>query len=68
VQKHFFSTASNCEGEKVEYVLGYISVKRGGEMLRSLRRCLSQAGGIVHLHSLDLPCDVHDTEVLGYVR
>lgn len=65
--KHFFSLASNCEGQKTEFILGYISLARGGETLRALRRCGAPVPG-THVHALDLECDIKDAGVLGYVR
>lgn len=66
VSRHFISPASNCEGYKTESLMGWISSVRGGETLRALYRCLTSNGA--HSHALDLPCDMHDTGVLGYVR
>jgi len=65
--RHSFSLESNCEGSKTEYTLGYISTKRGGEMLRSISRCYGATPN-TYVHSLDLPCDKPDGQILGYVR
>lgn len=64
--KHFFSPASNCEGQKTESLMGYISPTRGGETLRALRRCITSAG--LHTHALDLECDKADSPIYGFVR
>ncbi len=52
----------------MESILGYISTQRGGETLRGLKRCLAKPDGSVHTHALDLDCDIHDTETIGFVR
>lgn len=72
--QHFFSLDTSCEGHHTESLLGYLATQRGGEMLRGLSRC----GGFNVLpwaaesgsarHALDLPCDIPDTGVLGFVR
>ena len=69
-RRHFFSTDAACEGAgTADGVLGYIAVKRGGEMLRALRRCKGPGAG-QRMHSLDLLCDEPDGdgEPLGFVR
>lgn len=67
--KHFISTAANCEGQKTERLLGYISKQRGGETLRSIKRCrTAQDPSSPKTHSLDLDCDVADSDILGFVR
>lgn len=68
---HFLSRDPACEGATTESVVGYVSLQRGWETLRALRRCLAAAGSAVRLHALDLPCDVADPAapgVLGFVR
>jgi len=60
-------TVSTCETGKLEFILGYISQKRGGEMLRGLSRCRGKKAN-TFVHSLDLACDVPDGMTLGYVR
>lgn len=67
---HFFSTDSTCEGLRTESTLGYMSTMRGGETLRSLRRC-KITGQEAWTHALDLPCPdgtVDEKGVLGFVR
>jgi len=63
---HSFAV-SNCINGKNEILLGYISQKRGGEMLRGLSRCLGENAN-TFVHSLDLGCDRPDGTTLGYVR
>jgi hypothetical protein len=68
---HFFSRDPACEGATTESIIGYVSLQRGWETLRALRRCLAAAGSAARLHALDLPCDVADPAapgVLGFVR
>eukprot|EP00825_Cyclidium_porcatum_P045765 TRINITY_DN7044_c0_g2_i1.p2 TRINITY_DN7044_c0_g2~~TRINITY_DN7044_c0_g2_i1.p2 ORF type:complete len:220 (-),score=24.10 TRINITY_DN7044_c0_g2_i1:177-836(-) len=68
-QKHFISTQTDCEGEQVDHLLGYLSSSKGSETLRSLRRCkLSNDKPYIKMHSLELDCDVADTQILGFVR
>jgi hypothetical protein len=70
VTGHFFSTDAQCEGGGSSGVLlGHVAVRRGGEMLRALRRCRSWSPGRL-THALDLHCDVPDGNglPLGFVR
>ena len=66
---HFFSLDPNCEGYTTEYLLGYISPVRVGEMPRALYRCYD-ASTFTHYPSLDLPCPAgqSDGSIFGYVR
>ena len=63
--KHFFSMDPNCEGYTTEFVLGYISPVRVGEMPRTLFRCYNSATG-VHYPSLDLPCPAGQSDGAAY--
>jgi len=65
---HFFSIDTACDKQgEMESVLGYIATKRGGEMLRALRRCKGLGGR--RMHALDLLCDTPDGDApLGFVR
>jgi hypothetical protein len=68
---HFLSRDPACEGATTESAVGWVSLQRGWETLRALRRCLAAAGSAARLHALDLPCDVPDPAapgVLGFVR
>lgn len=68
---HFLSRDAACEGAATESVVGWVSMQRGWETLRALRRCLAAPGSAARLHALDLPCDVADPaapEILGFVR
>lgn len=65
---HFFSTDAQCEGDKMESVLGYLVSQRTSEYPRAFYRCYDSAAG-VHYHSLDAPCVVGTTEAMyGYVH
>ena len=70
---HSFTTAPGGCGPAGadDGVLGHVATVRGGEMLRALRRCRVAPGpgnATTRLHALDLPCDLPDGDVLGFVR
>jgi hypothetical protein len=63
----FFSPDAGCEGQTVLGEVGLVSTFKGGETLRSLRRCFGPGG---HAYSLTAACPSGKTQeaVLGYVR
>lgn len=66
--RHSVSDDKNCDGlGQMESILGYAALGPGGEMLRALRRCRSSSSKML-FHALDLPCNINDSHVLGYVR
>ena len=64
---HAISDDAQCTGlGHTESLLGFAAAGPGGETLRALRRCRTPSGA--YTHALDLPCDVNDSHVLGFVR
>lgn len=63
----FFSPDAGCEGTTVLGQVGYVSTVKGGETLRSLRRCFGPSG---HAYALGASCPAGTSPeaVLGYVR
>jgi hypothetical protein len=69
--KHFLSNSSDCEGRgRSEFIVGWVSSRRGWETLRALRRCERDDNPGVYSHALDLECDGEKSggTPLGYVR
>jgi hypothetical protein len=68
----FLSTDATCEGMGTsEELIGWVAQRPGGETLRALHRCLVPGAPVnssARTHALDLPCDIPDGGVLGYVR
>ena len=64
---HFFSPDPACEGTTVVSQVGYMSSVKGGETLRTLKRCF---GGSGHAYALgaDCPAGTSPEAALGYVR
>jgi hypothetical protein len=63
----FFSPDPNCEGTTILGQVGFLSTVKGGETLRSLRRCFGAKG---HAYSLTASCPNGTSQeaVLGYAR
>ena len=69
--KHFLSNAADCEGlGKSEFIVGWMSSRRGWETLRELRRCERDDSVGRYSHALDLECDgeTGGGTPLGFVR
>ena len=64
---HFISLHEDCEKQKMEHRLGYVSTKKDSLFARSISRCITKDG--VHYHALDDPCHTNDTmeSLLGFV-
>lgn len=71
---HFFSIRADCEGQKTESMLGYVSPVRNSNTPRLLRRCHHPAGVTAipehYYHALDGTCDAGDADEgeYGYVH
>jgi hypothetical protein len=66
---HFLSSINNCEGQKVEYLMGYIlDSPQPNIPTTPLYRCSRLVGSNVdHFTSVDANCEGHSTDVLlGY--
>jgi len=69
--RHFISNQANCEGDKVDTLLGYLTSTRTSDTPRSLSRCLHSSGSFsYHYHALDMGCAAGDTQeaVFGYAH
>jgi hypothetical protein len=63
---HFFSIRADCEGQKTESLLGYVSPARNTNTPRLLRRCRHPPGSNAipehYYHALDSTCDAGDVD------
>ena len=67
--KHFLSNLVNCDKRgQPEFIVGWMSSKRGWETLRALRRC--ERDDRTYSHALDLECAGQKSggTLLGFVR
>jgi len=66
---HFFSTDPGCEGQTVEYTLGWMADARSSETPRALLRCYDATTGAHVAWLLErCPSPLSAEAVLGYVR
>lgn len=64
----FFSPDPGCEGTTVLGAPGFVSSFKGGETLRSLRRCFGPSVGHAYALGGACPANTSPEAVLGYVR